>query len=318
LNIATDLKKSDHHDTNSPNDLANRIPNASACSDCHEAHSIKGGVAKAPLIPGDLGNIGGMTQAGTPVQPAHYEYEVCFKCHADQAAQVQRISRVIVQTNLRFKLQQTAVSFHPVEGAGRNMDVPSLAPGFTTSSVVYCMDCHNSDASPVAGGAGPAGVHGSNNAALLALGYSTIDNTPESAAAYALCYKCHQRSTLISSPGLSPNQAFPPHMLHVVNNKASCSACHDSHGISSSQGTALHNSHLINFDTSIVRPDPVTGKLEYDMTGMREGMCYLSCHGVAHSPMSYGTVSGAKARPAQRRATEGGAPPRPTPSPRER
>src|SRR5581483_11809040 len=63
--------------------------------------------------------------------------------------------------------------------------------------------------------------------------------------------------------------------------------CHDSHGISSTQGTPLNNSALINFDTTVVTPDPVTGKLEYDRLGPRAGQCFLSCHGVAHSPLSY-------------------------------
>jgi predicted CXXCH cytochrome family protein len=314
-NVAPDLSKPYHHDTNSPNDLANRIPNASACTDCHEAHSIKSGLATAPLVPADFGNIGGISTGGAPVLPAHYEYEVCFKCHADQAAQVPMISRSLVQTNLRLQFSQTAVSFHPVEGAGRNADVPSLAPGFTPASLIYCMDCHNSDSSAAAGATGYKGPHGSNNPGLLSLSYSTIDNTPESAAAYALCYRCHQRSSLIANITINPNQAFPLHLFHVVNQKASCAACHDSHGISASQGMATHNSHLINFDTAIVRPDPVTGRLEYDTTGMRQGLCYLSCHGVAHSPKSYGNAAAAHARPAEREREEhgGGAPPRPTP-----
>jgi len=107
---------------------------------------------------------------------------------------------------------------------------------------------------------------------------------------------------------MSPNQPFPLHRSHVVNDKGSCSLCHDSHGISSNQGTAQHNQHLINFDTSIVRPDPVTGKLEYDSSGMRSGTCYLSCHGVAHSPLSYGALAATVQRGLLRHPTVGAPP----------
>ena len=311
-NIAADLGKPDHHDTNSPNDVANPIPNVANCVGCHAPHTMATGTALASTIAPGLGAIAGINAAGTQVQPAQFQYQVCFKCHADQAAQVHFISRQAVQTNLRMQLAQTAASFHPVEGAGRGMDVPSLAPGMTIASVINCDDCHNSDASTKSGGAGPNGVHGSANPGLLALRCDTADYSVENAAMYALCYKCHQRTSIIADPTLVPNQPFPLHLSHVVNDKAACTICHDSHGIAAAQGSTAHNSHLINFDTAIVLADPVTGKLEYDMTGMRQGMCYLSCHGVAHSPMTYGPG----AQPQFRRPVrQGGAPPRPTPTP---
>jgi hypothetical protein len=74
--------------------------------------------------------------------------------------------------------------------------------------------------------------------------------------------------------------------VHVVDNRTPCSACHDAHGISSVQGNRANNSQ-INLDTSIVFPDPLTGRLEYVSTGLFSGNCTLSCHGVPHSPKSY-------------------------------
>jgi len=111
--------------------------------------------------------------------------------------------------------------------------------------------------------------------------YETTDNTPESTTAYALCYSCHDRSSILS------NASFPTHSLHIVDKQTPCSACHDAHGISSTQGNTMKNSRLINFDTTIVRPDPGTLRLEYNSLGLRHGNCYVSCHGVTHTAVSY-------------------------------
>jgi len=170
-----------------------------------------------------------------------------------------------------------------VMAAGRNTDVPSLRPGWTEGSLVLCSDCHGSDGSRKAGGSGPNGVHGSNYAPLLLARYETIDYTPESSVAYALCYRCHKRD---GAGGILGDASFP-HRVHVVGARATCATCHDAHGISSAQGNPRHNSHLINFDTSIVFPDPVTGRREFTDQGRFSGSCALSCHGVAHSPLGY-------------------------------
>jgi hypothetical protein len=76
------------------------------------------------------------------------------------------------------------------------------------------------------------------------------------------------------------------HRVHVVDQKAPCSACHDPHGISAMQGNAPNNSHLINFDLSIVQTT-YTGRLEYESLGLFSGRCYLTCHGKLHDPSSY-------------------------------
>jgi hypothetical protein len=77
-----------------------------------------------------------------------------------------------------------------------------------------------------------------------------------------------------------------PHRKHVVDQKAPCSACHDPHGVSAIQGSALHNSHLINFDLAIVLTTN-TGRLEYEDLGLFRGRCFLTCHGMHHNPASY-------------------------------
>jgi hypothetical protein len=101
----------------------------------------------------------------------------------------------------------------------------------------------------------------------------------ESPAAYALCYKCHDRGSILSD-------ATFPHKAHVVDSQTSCATCHDSHGVSSVQGNATSNAHLVSFDVSVVRPN-AKGARSYTAGGPRSGTCALSCHGKEHDEMAY-------------------------------
>jgi hypothetical protein len=250
-----------------------------------------GGMGAAPQAHPNMGRVAGVNISGVAVTQARTEYEVCFKCHSDNNTFQATVSRVLVQNNVRLQFKPGAVSYHPVAVSGRGTDVPSLRPGWTTASLVYCSDCHTSDSGGVSGavgsnraggGTGPGGVHGSGSVPLLAANYNTADFSMESEYAYALCYKCHERTSILG------DQSFPVHRRHIVDQHTTCSACHDSHGIASGQGNQRNNSHLINFDRTIVRPDRNTGRLEYVDKGMRSGQCTLSCHGIVHSGTSYG------------------------------
>ena len=293
LNIAADLNRISKHDTNSAVNLPNHVPDNIDCSDCHEGHTMGNiNAAGAPAISPRLGKIDGISNLGGRVAPAQFEYEVCFKCHADRPTRVASlIPRVLVQTNLRLQTVSTAISFHPIQAIGKNTnDVPSLISPWTPSSMVYCGDCHGS--SPSTGRTGP---HGSDNTPLLVAACSTADGTAESYGAYALCYTCHQRDSILQ------DQSFPLHHLHIVDQSTPCSVCHDSHGISSVQGQPANNAHLINFDTSVVRREPITGQIVYTSTGINQGMCTLLCHGEAHLNRPYGGMAGT-ASPLMRRS----------------
>ena len=165
-------------------------------------------------------------------------------------------------------------SFHPVVTQGKNPDVPSLLPPLNVTSIIKCTDCHN-NSDPLF----PRGPHGSFYQYLLTDMYITDDNTPESPSSYALCYQCHDRAVVIS------NLSFE-HELHVKDQKAPCSACHDPHGISAMQGNAVNNSHLINFDLAIVSPNSF-GRIEYITEGRFSGRCSLRCHGIDHNEVRY-------------------------------
>lgn len=291
-NVAAQLNKLSMHDTDPPVNLPDHRPNDVTCNDCHEPHTMMaGGLPGAPGISPRLGRTDGVNIAGAAVSAAQYQYEVCFKCHADRSAVQPAVNRQIVQNNTRLEFSPSAVSFHPVAAAGKNTFVPSLRPGLSTASLIYCTDCHTTDSAAVGGAGGAAGPHGSNNVPLLALRYDTADGTTESASSYALCYKCHERNSILG------DDSFPSHRKHVVDERTSCATCHDAHGISSAQGTPQRNARLINFDTSVVTPDPVTGRLEFRSFGPGVGQCFLSCHGVPHSPLGYPDPGGGVVNP---------------------
>ncbi|MGN6369239.1 MAG: cytochrome c3 family protein [Phycisphaerae bacterium] len=284
-NVGAAIAAAYSHDTKSPVNLANHIPNNSDCKDCHEPHTMSPVTVSvpAPGLPPSLGMIDGVSITGAKLQNAQFGYEVCFKCHADNAATITGgVSRQIVQSNMRLQFGPTAVSFHPVAVKGVNTDVPSLRPPYSVTSIIACTDCHGSETSKAAGGTGANGPHGSAYKGILLARYETVDFTPYSTTAYALCFNCHDNTRVVADSG-----PFPWHATHVNNSQTPCSACHESHGISSAQGTVLRNSALINFDTSIVLPDDVTGRLEFNHTGDGHGACWVKCHGKDHSGTTY-------------------------------
>jgi len=297
-NIASDLEKSYIHDTHSPVDPPDPQISHTSCTSCHDPHTMGHGSSQPPMIQPNLGQIAGVNASGSPISQCTSEYETCFKCHAEGNTLQPTVPRRIAQNNTRLQFSPSAVSFHPVETTGRNPQVPSLWGGYTVSSVLHCSDCHTSDTGKAAGSAGPNGVHGSNFKPLLVARYETSDLTSESSSAYALCYKCHDRASILG------DASFPTHKKHVVDERTSCATCHDGHGIASSQGNPSNNSNLINFATGTVLPDPVTGRLEFRDMGNFSGECFLSCHGVAHSPKTYPGSSlfrGAAPAPQRRR-----------------
>jgi ribosomal protein L40E len=246
------------------------------CVDCHNPHAIQDAQAQAPVVPGSMREVSGVTASGAITEKVQYEYQVCFKCHADNPHRIEsRITRQITQTNTRLEFDPSNPSFHPVISPGINLNVPSLKSPLKVSSMIYCTSCHNSD-NPT----GVKGPHGSRYSNLLAYRYDTSDFTQESELSYELCYRCHSRNSILN------DESFSEHSKHLEE-KIPCSACHDVHGISSGQGTTQRNSHLINFDITIVNPVSNIGQLEFEDLGVFHGRCYLNCHGKSHSPEEY-------------------------------
>lgn len=176
---------------------------------------------------------------------------------------------------------------------GRNLDVPSipssLDPTMTSASVIYCTSCHADDEG------GSRGPHGSMYPPILKERYETNDNTPENLQNYALCYRCHERSSILRDTSFRTRTARTTpsgggHSGHLAGG-APCSACHDPHGISDlSQigfGNTGSHTHLINFDKRIVGPKPGMEYPIFKDTGSFSGSCTLLCHGYLHDNAAY-------------------------------
>ncbi len=104
-----------------------------------------------------------------------------------------------------------------------------------------------------------------------------VIDVPESSAAYALCYGCHDRFSILN------DESFGEHDRHRRVEETPCSVCHDPHGISDTQGDATNHQFLINFDVNVVFPTAF-GDLRWDEgdRGPGSSRCYLACHGVEH------------------------------------
>jgi predicted CXXCH cytochrome family protein len=248
------------------------------CEDCHNPHAVTGTGASAPEANGFITGIQGIDQFGSPVNPIQYQYELCFRCHADSPTKPASTTvRMIEQNNVRLEFDINNPSYHPVTGIGANTNSPSLiAPDYDENSIIYCTDCHASD-----GPSSPAGPHGSMYPGLLKYRYDRADYTVESALSYELCYSCHDRNSILG------DNSFGKHNLHIVEQNTPCNACHDPHGISNTQGTITNNSHLINFDLNIVTASG-NSVVQFVDTGLFSGYCQLRCHGRGHGiGMSY-------------------------------
>jgi hypothetical protein len=227
------------------------------------------------------------------VTASSYEYEVCFKCHSDNPATSRYIKRYRGNGNRRFDFATSNVSYHPVEAAGKNLSVTSLLTPYTVNSKIYCSDCHSSD-----GNNAPAGPHGSSYPGMLKAAYDTTRfalmgtgwNSSTINARWPLCFQCHNLTTTTNIH----SAIHSGHFLKYIG----CIVCHDSHGYDGAPapvgggGISYAFTKLVNFDTSIIRPNATNGKL-IDIAGKK---CYMVCHqnpsgsgGVYHAHSSNGS-----------------------------
>ena len=249
------------------------MPRHVECMDCHNPHEATADRPPSPALSGALFGVEGLDIDNAIINPVTSSYQVCLKCHGDQNGGNPVVSRQFVNTNTRTEFHPTSASFHPVAAAGKNPDVPSLILPLNESSLITCEDCHASEAG------GARGPHGSQYSPILKMQYDTADNTNESSAAYALCYSCHSRTSLLS------DQSFVEHDKHIRGEATPCSVCHDPHGITSAPNG--DGSNLINFDDSVCTPDPNTGRFEFVDDGLFSGTCYVTCHGAEHDGWNY-------------------------------
>ena len=266
-------------DVHDPTENPNSMPLHVECVDCHNSHEARAGSAGGQIA-GPLTGVSGITIGGAFLREANFEYEVCLKCHGiteDRDAIVFRTDNV---TNVRLEINPQNPSFHPVADIGRNPNILGLITPLTPASRTACTSCHNNESTTLLDGNAPRGPHGSNYRPILAAEYHLDAITAtESYQRYALCYRCHDRSTLFSR-----RDGFP-HQLHVVEEGASCAVCHSAHG-------SRQSAHLINFMSrdltgAVAVTASSSGTLKYDALGSGTGQCFLTCHGSDHNPKKY-------------------------------
>lgn len=105
-----------HDPTESPTLITNRHVE---CVDCHNPHAANSRPASAPNVSGRLDKVAGMAIDRAAANPASYEYEICFKCHAELVQRMPFIPRVINNTNTQETFSVVNPSYHPVAGMGK-------------------------------------------------------------------------------------------------------------------------------------------------------------------------------------------------------
>jgi hypothetical protein len=203
------------------------------CVDCHNPHFANRQKASAPNASGAVRGVRGVDQNGVEKPFVAYEYEVCFRCHSDYNPGGPYVLRVVNTTNARLAFDSSNPSYHPVVSIGKNLHIPSIPssyePSLNASNMIYCTDCHRDDSG------GSKGPHGSSFAPILRERYEMVDGTPERYESYALCYRCHERRSILSDVSFRKKTAKTTgtgggHSGHLAKG-APCSACHDPHGV---------------------------------------------------------------------------------------
>jgi hypothetical protein len=241
------------------------------------------------------------------LRPATKEYQVCYKCHADSTNKPatstygRTASRYPAgpmpagypiqppvpadQFNLRLKFSGTIG--HNVTGTSVvTTTVSSLLPYMlnvngtnnlsrpqTTSTVLYCTDCHNNNQARASAGTGPNGPHASTFPHLLQFSMlqEAANGFPSTGTGAALCGKCHNLTTIRNER---------PHDDH---NGYGCTSCHDPHGVIG--GNPGANRAMQNFDRGLCTKSTTYFGFYY-ISNSQKG-CYVTCHGENHNGRSY-------------------------------
>lgn len=286
------------------------------CVDCHNPHAAKAGTATAPaMLPTLIGATGvepvygpTNTDPGAPtgftwLPAVTQEYQVCYKCHSSfttlptylpdgwntnyvadglRKLTTSNNGQIPDSRDMAQEYNPNNESFHPVMAAGKNLNINAntFQTGWSYTSRVYCIDCHNNPLASTAGhGSGP---HGSSLLHMLDKGSTaTIVNYPTyhtSSNTNISCTKCHQATSYVSN---DTGSRFDFHNYHY-NKNSNCYDCHDTHG--------SETFHLMNFSRNVagcitnVNPDS-QGAFRH-ANGTSTNSCVCTCHGTGHSTSS--------------------------------
>lgn len=264
--------------------------NGVGCADCHDLHGATDQRGDGVHVSGVVGAVVGVDRNGTEVGRAAFEYELCLKCHGDDSGDRDFVPRVLETTNARLDFDPANPSVHPVFEGAANPDVPSipspLEPQLRATDQISCSSCHADDE----GGSG--GPHGSIYAPILRERYDTTGTVAESYEAFALCYRCHDRASILADESFRPvggvvtSSNAGGHSGHLAAG-IGCASCHDPHGVVRGAEETGDHTHLIDFDRREVLPVPGATFPVFRDLGSRSGSCTLVCHGVTHQGTTY-------------------------------
>ena len=132
-NIERELHKRSAHNvfaTTGVHDAAESIADTTPhveCVDCHNPHAAQSSKTGTTGLSGTLLKVPGVSSGGSVLAAIQQESELCYRCHGDNPhTGTPIISRNFQQASVRQQFLPSNTSFHPVESAGRNSDVPSL------------------------------------------------------------------------------------------------------------------------------------------------------------------------------------------------
>ena len=241
-----------------------------ACHDCHSVHGVQSNRG-GPVEPFTKGQVKASTKRGFDT-----EADLCLSCHGSRGVGGGD------PHDLRALLDPRNPSYHPVLAVGPARNVPSLRAPLSADARINCTDCHTNDDPN-----GPRGPHGSRLEGSLGAASNTQEGQPESESAYALCYACHDRRIVLEQ------DAFPYHKDHVVDERIPCRMCHEPHGATSALALIRFNEPTVLTGVTVSS----SGYLRYESMGSGTGACFLTCHGVNHDPLGYGSGFDRKGRP---------------------
>lgn len=253
------------------------------CTDCHNPHVLTVD-ASAPTAPAASAAQQGVPRVGvtnvntTTVNYAYRgpkdptpakEYEICFTCHSSWTTQPAG------QSNLAAEFNTQNPSFHPVEAAGKNLNINanSFVNGWNGSKLTFCSDCHSSDT-------GVRGPHGSQFRYLLKKAY-TASPAQRTMSSAEICFDCHNYDTYANNNASTTVKGYsrfnPPnegngHTYHVGSRRYPCYTCHETHGSTT--------------QPNLIVTGRSPGLNSYTRTA-NGGSCAPSCHGSQSYTVNY-------------------------------
>ena len=274
------------------------------CVDCHNPHRVK----KTNRTEGMRGiDLSGNTvenvindPAPADGAPSTRQYPICLRCHGDTYSTVIGVGTLpsgATPSNKRTEFQTTNSAFHPIGGPGRNtsanLNAQLSANNLSTSSVIKCTDCHNSNAYENISGRAPSygsdastpvGPHGSTYGSIRRANYVNTLPGPSTwnASNFNLCFRCHDVSKLVTSRefGSGAQTNFDDerrdgtcdgqrkgnlHWVHLIDRidkaRAECKSCH--YNIHSNQEAPNTQYNINGFVTATPPPGTPTRLINF-------------------------------------------------------